>query len=137
MTLEGRTEILVIFGRHFGRNDDLINSFWIWLTYSKGPLYHISKYLSIDQLNWINIYFASTYTITTHFLKWVLSNMNVWIWNLKLVFYMILSMQIKHQRWKMRQRKIWGAHLLVLDLMQVRFSRVLMKFSFPTQEKEI
>ena len=27
--LEGRAEILVIFGWHFGRNDDLINSFWI------------------------------------------------------------------------------------------------------------
>ena len=27
--LEGREEILVIFGWHFGRNDDLINSFWI------------------------------------------------------------------------------------------------------------
>ena len=26
-TLEGREEILVIFGWHFGRNDDLINSF--------------------------------------------------------------------------------------------------------------
>ena len=30
--LEGRAEILVIFGWHFGRNDDLINSFWIQLT---------------------------------------------------------------------------------------------------------
>jgi hypothetical protein len=27
--LEGRAEILVIFGWHFGRNDDLMNSFWI------------------------------------------------------------------------------------------------------------
>ena len=27
--LYGRTEILVIFGLHFGRNEDLINSFWI------------------------------------------------------------------------------------------------------------
>ena len=27
--LEGRAEILKIFGWHFGRNDDLINSFWI------------------------------------------------------------------------------------------------------------
>ena len=27
--LEGRAEILQIFGWHFGRNDDLINSFWI------------------------------------------------------------------------------------------------------------
>ena len=27
--LEGREETLVIFGWHFGRNDDLINSFWI------------------------------------------------------------------------------------------------------------
>ena len=26
--LEGRAEILAIFGWHFGRNDDLINSFW-------------------------------------------------------------------------------------------------------------
>ena len=26
--LYGRAEILVIFGLHFGRNDDLINSFW-------------------------------------------------------------------------------------------------------------
>ena len=26
---EGRAEILVIFGWHFGRNGDLINSFWI------------------------------------------------------------------------------------------------------------
>ena len=26
--LEGRAKILVIFGWHFGRNDDLINSFW-------------------------------------------------------------------------------------------------------------
>ena len=26
--LEGRAEILQIFGWHFGRNDDLINSFW-------------------------------------------------------------------------------------------------------------
>ena len=27
--LFARAEILVIFGWHFGRNDDLINSFWI------------------------------------------------------------------------------------------------------------
>ena len=27
--LEGRAEISVIFGWYFGRNDDLINSFWI------------------------------------------------------------------------------------------------------------
>ena len=27
--LEGRTEISVIFGWHFGRNDDHINLFWI------------------------------------------------------------------------------------------------------------
>ena len=27
--LEGRAEILQIFGWHFGRNDDLLNSFWI------------------------------------------------------------------------------------------------------------
>ena len=27
--LEGRAEILQIFGWHFGRNDDLIKSFWI------------------------------------------------------------------------------------------------------------
>ena len=27
--LEGRAKISVIFGWHFGRNDDLINSFWI------------------------------------------------------------------------------------------------------------
>ena len=27
--LYGSAEILVIFGLHFGRNDDLINSFWI------------------------------------------------------------------------------------------------------------
>ena len=27
--LFGRAEILVILGLHFGRNDDLINSFWI------------------------------------------------------------------------------------------------------------
>mgnify|MGYP006888743328 CR=1 FL=1 len=27
--LEGRAEILQIFGWHFGRNNDLINSFWI------------------------------------------------------------------------------------------------------------
>ena len=27
--LEGRAEILKIFGWYFGRNDDLINSFWI------------------------------------------------------------------------------------------------------------
>ena len=27
--LFGRAEILVIFGLHFGRNDDIINSFWI------------------------------------------------------------------------------------------------------------
>ena len=27
--LVGRAEILVILGLHFGRNDDLINSFWI------------------------------------------------------------------------------------------------------------
>ena len=27
--LFGRAEILVIFGLHFGRNDDLLNSFWI------------------------------------------------------------------------------------------------------------
>ena len=32
--LEGRAEISVIFGWHFGRNDDLINSFWIQLTFS-------------------------------------------------------------------------------------------------------
>ena len=27
--LEGRAEILQIFGWYFGRNDDLMNSFWI------------------------------------------------------------------------------------------------------------
>jgi hypothetical protein len=27
--LEGRTKISVIFGWDFGRNDDLINSFWV------------------------------------------------------------------------------------------------------------
>ena len=31
--LFGWAEILVIFGLHFGRNDDLINSFWVWLTF--------------------------------------------------------------------------------------------------------
>ena len=31
--LFGRAEILVIFCLHFGRNDDLINSFWIYLTF--------------------------------------------------------------------------------------------------------
>ena len=34
--LEGRAEILQIFGWHFGRNDDLINSFWIYRTFSWG-----------------------------------------------------------------------------------------------------
>ena len=33
--LFGRAEILVIFGWHFGRNDDLINSFWIQLTFKE------------------------------------------------------------------------------------------------------
>ena len=33
--LFGRAEILVIFGWHFGRNDDLINLFWIQLTFIK------------------------------------------------------------------------------------------------------
>ena len=33
--LFGRAEILVIFGLHFGRNDDLINSFGISLTFTK------------------------------------------------------------------------------------------------------
>ena len=32
--LEGRAEISVIFGWYFGRNDDLINSFWIQLTFT-------------------------------------------------------------------------------------------------------
>ena len=27
--LEGKEEIFVIFGLHFGRNDEIINSFWI------------------------------------------------------------------------------------------------------------
>ena len=40
--LFGKAEILVIFGLHFGRNNDLINSFWIQLTFTmfcdmKGP----------------------------------------------------------------------------------------------------
>ena len=29
--LFGRAEILVLFGLHFGRKDDLINSFWIFI----------------------------------------------------------------------------------------------------------
>ena len=33
--LEGRAEISVIFGWDFGRNDDLVNSFWIYVTFSK------------------------------------------------------------------------------------------------------
>ena len=33
--LFGRAEILVIFGLHFGRNDDLINSFGISLTFTE------------------------------------------------------------------------------------------------------
>ena len=45
----GRAEILIIFGLHVGRNNDLINSFWIQLTFSK----------EIFQLN---IYCSSTYT---------------------------------------------------------------------------
>ena len=31
-----KAEILQIFGWHFGRNDDLINSFWIQLAFRKG-----------------------------------------------------------------------------------------------------
>ena len=30
--VEGKTEILVIFSWHFGRKDDLTNSFWIYIT---------------------------------------------------------------------------------------------------------
>ena len=37
--LYGRAEILVIIGLHFGRNDDLINSFWIELTFSVTSLF--------------------------------------------------------------------------------------------------
>ena len=33
--LKGRAEIWKNFGWHFGRNDDLINSFWIQLTFIK------------------------------------------------------------------------------------------------------
>ena len=33
--LEGRAEISLIFGWDFGRDDDLINSFWIELTFTK------------------------------------------------------------------------------------------------------
>ena len=35
--LFGRAEILVILGLNFGRNDDLMNSFWIWLTFTYLP----------------------------------------------------------------------------------------------------
>ena len=34
--LFGKAEIFVIFGLHFGRNYDLTNSFWIYLTFNKG-----------------------------------------------------------------------------------------------------
>ena len=34
--LFGRAEILVILGLYFGKNDDLINSFWMQLTFRKG-----------------------------------------------------------------------------------------------------
>ena len=37
--LKGRAEIIVIFGWHLRRNDDLINSFWIQLTFSTYPEY--------------------------------------------------------------------------------------------------
>ena len=33
--LEGGAEILKIFGWHFGGNDDIINSFWIQLTFNE------------------------------------------------------------------------------------------------------
>ena len=42
----GRAEILVIFGLHFGRNDDLINSFWIQLTFNDLEL-HFRIYSNI------------------------------------------------------------------------------------------
>ena len=42
--LFGRAEILVIFGLHFGRNDDLINSFWIKLTF-RTLIEKLQKYL--------------------------------------------------------------------------------------------
>ena len=45
--LFGREEILVIFGLHFGRNDDLINWFWILLTFSSNDLKLSLKLLAI------------------------------------------------------------------------------------------
>ena len=39
--LEGRVEIWQTFGWHFWRNDDLINSFWIYLTFRKGVLLNL------------------------------------------------------------------------------------------------
>ena len=42
-----RAEILTIFCSYFGRNDDFINSFWNWLTFSKEDcilLTHFAKF---------------------------------------------------------------------------------------------
>ena len=42
-TILVRAEILVILGLHFWRNDDLINSFWIQLTFNDGHKWWFEK----------------------------------------------------------------------------------------------
>ena len=51
--LEGRAEIWEIFGWQFGRNDDLINSFWIQLTFIYISLTYIFYQISIPFYPWL------------------------------------------------------------------------------------
>ena len=56
--LEGRAEILVVFGWHFGRNDDLMNSFWIFLTFTKWHDNDVAFYLLLI-MSWNKIAYST------------------------------------------------------------------------------
>ena len=58
--LFGRAEILVILVLHFWGNDDLISSFWIWLTFScERPKFKSSCNAFLVEYRFVIVYFWS------------------------------------------------------------------------------
>ena len=75
--LYGRADILAIFGLHFWRNNDLINSFWIWLTFNS--LTNLKEQFSLFRFRrlWVAVHFAKMvhnkqeghYCLQLHFIR--------------------------------------------------------------------
>ena len=69
--LEGRAKISVIFDWDFGRNDDLINSFWSQLTFKGAIRQDLSKFIFVICLD--SLQFRSHFT----WWGWVLAHHNI------------------------------------------------------------